>query len=139
MVRRGIHVGDQILWLRGGIPCADDSPVSAAGVAPGSTICLRIRRPEVQCEWDAALPAPPGAMEITIKTQTGKSFTLPTHPAESVFEVKCRIEDKEGIPIDKLRLIFAGLVLEDGRTLSDYNMNTTRGSTVHIILRIRGS
>ena len=87
---------------------------------------------QIQNQKQAATP-----ITIFVKTATGKTFTFKVKLTDTVWSVKLKIGDQLDIPADKLvPLIYAGLRLENGRTISDYNIQ--EGTTLHLVPMLRG-
>jgi hypothetical protein len=111
-------------WYFNNVKLEDN--VTLSNVAPYATIICK-DKPKANAV---------GKINITVTTLTGKVIPLAVSTGNTIEELKLMIQDREGIPPDQQRLIFAGKQLEDGRTVSDYDIKDRDG--LHLVLRLRG-
>ncbi|PMD38020.1 ubiquitin-domain-containing protein [Hyaloscypha variabilis F] len=121
----------QNLSLKGQTLVADTRSVSSYGISALDSLQLH--------EYDSNHPILAVATTgwtINVKTLTGKKIALEAKSTDTVDNVKSKIQDKEGIPPNHQRLIFAGGIIKGGRTLSEYAIRN--GSTIHMVICLRG-
>ena len=77
-----------------------------------------------------------GGLQISIKMHTGKRIDLEVEGTDLVQDVKEKIKQKEGIPIENQVLVYAGTIFQNGNTLDDYNIQKI--DTIHLVIRLKG-
>jgi len=84
-----------------------------------------------------AVPRRANDVTLFVKTLAGKSLTITgLHAWSPLYDLKRKVQEKEGVPVQHQRLLFSGLQMEDDRRLCDYNVLDE--ATVHLVLKMRG-
>ena len=75
-------------------------------------------------------------MQIKIKTLTGKVTDYTIEPEDTVKALKESLQEKEGIMVEQIKLIYNGRQLQDEKTIESYTVEA--GKTIHMVLTLRG-
>ena len=124
----GIEPNEQTLLFRRGV-LQDNIPLFQYDIQEGNVLTLFTYLPIKEKENEL--------LQLFIKTLTGKEIVLTVDPTLTIKKLKCEIQDKEGVPSNQQRLIFAGAQLEDSRTLASYNIKTN--SNLNMIPRTKAA
>jgi Ubiquitin family len=115
------------------LPHKDAKLAAGVGGWSSSTDAIRIFRERAAASSSAASASSSDTFDIVIKTMTGESFSLHVHADDTIKDVKQRMQEKKSVPGTKQNLLFAGKVLQEGRTLRSYNVR--KGSKLVLIWR----
>lgn len=118
----GIHKLPAWNIVFGGRKLSDHEILRERGLQDGSTVDLVLKLQ--------------GGMKIYVKTLTGKTLTIEIEPTQLIEDLKFKIQDTEGIPVDQQRLIFLGKQLTDHRTCEEFGIE--QDACIHLVLRLRG-
>eukprot|EP00808_Paulinella_micropora_P000573 g57037.t1 len=130
---------DQQRLIFAGQELEDCRSLQACGIQNEVTLHLIYRLPmhmRTERPHEARIYPKEGRIQVHVKTLTGKTLSLQVQPDCTIEHFKKLVQDKEGVPTDQQRFIFAGRQLEDNRTLEAYNI--LNEATVHLVLRLRG-